>query len=116
MASEEAVNLPCPFAGQDRAYRIDQAPAGLDHRSAEIKQMLLDGDDPFEPPGCQTPAALRIAPPGPAARTGRVDQDEVGPVAPVGQLGKLVGRVQQPRLDPRSGSLRARRKLAQAPP
>jgi hypothetical protein len=39
---EEAVNLPCPFAGQQRADRIHQAPAGLHQLSRHIEQALLD--------------------------------------------------------------------------
>jgi hypothetical protein len=41
MALEEAVNLPCPFAGQERAHGIDYAPARTHDFGCDVEKPLL---------------------------------------------------------------------------
>src|SRR4051794_18683406 len=108
MTAEEALNLPCPFAGQQRAYGVDQAASGTDQLGADVEQPLLERDDAVETLGRQSPATLGIAPPRPAARTGRVDQDQVRPAGPIYNLGDFVGWVEQTSFDPCACPFRSR--------
>ena len=114
MAVLEALDLPWPFPGQQRANRIDQAPTGADQFRGNIQQPLLGGTEMFEPPRGEPPPAFRVAPPRPASRAWRIDEDQVRLGAPFGQLFQLARRAQQARFDRRCGPLRARGKLGQA--
>jgi hypothetical protein len=77
MAVEEAVDLRCPFAGQDRADGIDEASARADQFGGNVEPPLLQREPTVETLRRETPAALGIAPPRPAARAGRVNEDHV---------------------------------------
>src|SRR5437763_3458443 len=98
MAGEEVFNLPCPFAGQKGADGIDKASPGTDQFGSDVEQALLEGDYAVEPLGCQAPASLGVAPPRAATGTRRIDQDEVGLAAPVGEFVEFLRWVEQPRL------------------
>jgi len=74
MAGKKVRDPACPFAGQYRADRIDQASARLDHLGAEIEQPILGRGEPLEPLGGQAPAALGVPPPGAAAAARCIDQ------------------------------------------
>ena len=67
MADEEVGNLPCPFAGQKRADRIHQTPAGTDEFDGDIEQAPLERDQPVEPLRRKPPTTLRVATPRAAA-------------------------------------------------
>ena len=108
---KEAVNLPCPFAGQERADRIDHAASRSHQLRTKVEQLLLQPNDLVEPVGRQAPPPLRTASPCPTAGAGRVDQDEIGSGSPVGELIELLRRTQQARFDDRTGTLGTRRKL-----
>ena len=70
-------------------------------------------DQAVEPVGRQPPAPLRIAPPGAAARAGRVDQHEIGlPRQSASSRSSLGGLSSRVSID-RAGALGARRKLRQ---
>ena len=69
----------------------------------EVQEPLLERGQAVEPVTVEPPAPLGIAAPGAASGAGRVDQHEVCPVDPLFQRGKLVRRVQKPRLDPGAG-------------
>src|SRR2546430_1883865 len=108
---KEAVNLPCPFTGQERADRIDQTASRPHQLRSKVEQLLLQLDDPIEPLGCEAPAPLGIASPCPTTGAGRVDEDEIGGASPVGELIKLLRWTQQAGLDDRPGTLGTRREL-----
>src|SRR5215472_5881073 len=95
MALTEVLDLACPFAGQERTDGVDEPPARPNQLRADIEKPHLEGDDPLEAIRRQTPAALRVAPPGAAAAAWGVDQDEVGLRPPFGQLFEFVGRAQK---------------------
>src|SRR5581483_3833153 len=97
--SKEALNLPCPFAGQDRAHGVDEPAAGLHQLRTDPKQPLLRGYEPVEPFRRQPPPAFRIAAPRSAPRAWRIDQDEVGFSAPVCQLLQFLRRAKQSGFD-----------------
>src|SRR6476646_1556049 len=99
MAAKEALNLPCPFAGQERAHGIDQATTRADKLRCIVEQTLLRSSQPLKPLSRQTPSPFRIAPPRPASGAWRIDQDEVSLVAPVSKLVELMGRTEQACLD-----------------
>src|SRR3954463_13969312 len=104
MADEEGLNLPCPFAGQKRADRIDQPAPGTDQLGTDIEQPQLACDQAVQPLGREAPTTLRIAPPRAAARAWRIDQDEIGLCAPVGELRELIRRVEKPHFDACAGA------------
>src|SRR5947209_19683171 len=114
MADEEGVDLACPFAGQNRAYCIDQSAARPDQLGGDVEQALLDSGEALEPLGREAPAAFRVAPPCAAARARRIDQDEVGRRAKIGKLGELAGWAEQARFDAGSGACCAGSELRQA--
>ena len=64
---KKALDLPCPFTGQDRANRIDEVPAGLDQLGGDREQAVLQADKPVEPFRRQAPPPFGIATPGAAA-------------------------------------------------
>src|SRR5207248_11320326 len=99
MAGEKVFNLPCPFAGQERTDGVDEAAPGNDQFGSDDEQALLQRDYAVEPLGCQAPASLGVAPPGAATGARRVDKNEIGKTAPVGELVEFFRRVEQPGLD-----------------
>src|SRR3954468_23565604 len=108
MADEEGLNLPCPFAGQKRADRVDQPAAGTDQFRADIEQPLLYCDQAVQPLGREAPTTLRIAPPRAAARAWRIDQDEIGLRPPVGERDELIRHVEKPHFDACAGAVAPR--------
>src|SRR4051794_32912447 len=113
---KEAVNLPCPFAEQERADRVHETAAGFYQLRAYVEQPLLKRDDTVEALGCQPPASFGIAPPRAASRTGRVNEDEVRAFPPIRELLQFMRRIKQQRLNGRAGTLRSRCKLRQPDP
>src|SRR5690348_2994671 len=108
MALAEVLDLACPFAGQERTYRVND-PAARPHQfRANVEKPILDGDHTIEAIGREAPAPLRVAPPGAAAAARSVDEDEVGFGLPFSKLFQLVGRIEKPDLDCSSCSFRAR--------
>src|SRR5438270_6952537 len=83
MRGEEVPNLPCPFAGQKRADRINQVTAGPDQLCGDSEQALLRFDQTVEALGGEPPSPFRVAAPRAAARAWRIDQHEIGGSAPV---------------------------------
>src|SRR5256885_4530306 len=116
MRGEEVPNLPCPFAGQKRADRINQVTAGPDQLCGDFEQALLGFDQAVEALGGKPPSPFRVAAPRAAARAWRIDQYEVGGSAPVVELFQLARRAQQARLDLSAGALGAWSQLRQPPP
>ena len=76
--------------------------------------MRLQRDHFVEAVGAEPPASLRIAPPRPAARAGRIDQHDVGLAFKVFELLGLAPAVEQAGLDGGVGAGRARGKFGQA--
>ena len=68
MTLEEVVNLPCPFAGQERTDRINQPSAWTDQFRGNVEQPLLNSNKTIEPFGRKAPPALRITAPRAASR------------------------------------------------
>ena len=99
MTLKEAFDLPCPFAGQQRADRIDKPPPRPNELGGDVEEALLSTHQAIETTGRESPSPFRIAPPRTAARTWRVDKDEVGPVSTVGKLVQLTRRIKQANLD-----------------
>ena len=83
MTLEEAVDLACPFARQERADRVDERASGRHQRRSDIDQAFLHTDEAVEPFGREPPTPFRVAAPGAGAGAGRIDEDEIGGVAPV---------------------------------
>src|SRR6185503_17597555 len=106
MAIEEAGDLPCPFAGQERADGIDEASPGPDQLGGDIEQARLRFNQAVETFSSEAPAPFRVAAPGAAARAGRVDEDEVGVTAPIIEVIELSRRIEQPRFDRRASAVR----------
>src|SRR4051812_13208769 len=99
MALAEGFNLSCPFAGQEGAYSIDEAAAGLHQLRSKIEQPRLHRNQAIEPLGREPPAAFRIAAPRSASRAGRIDKHQIRLAAPFVEVVQLARRVQQLRLD-----------------
>src|SRR5689334_18671183 len=99
MALKEAFNLPCPFAGQERADGVDEAASGPHQLCPDVEQALLRRYHPIQALGSEPPSAFGIAPPCPAAGTRRVDEHEVRFSMPVGKLDEFRRSVEQSRLD-----------------
>ena len=78
MAGKEIMHLAGAFLVEQRADDIDQRPARLDQRRRDAEQAALGVDEPVDPSRGQPPARLGIAPPRAGARTGRVDQHDIG--------------------------------------
>ena len=85
MAAEEGGSLPCPFAGQQRANRIDEPSPGTHQLGGDVEQPRLHSRQSLQPLGSKPPASLGIAPPGSASGAGRVDQHEVAAGPQLGQ-------------------------------
>src|SRR3546814_8549491 len=69
----------------------------------------------FKARGGEPPAQFGSAPPGAAARTGRIDEDARRPAPPVGEHVGFLPGIEQPRLDARrTGALGAWRQLLEA--
>src|SRR5215217_4531374 len=95
MPAEEVVYLTCPFAGQKRTDSINQTPARPHELGADFEQPLLARYEFIEPFRSQSPAPLRITPPGPAARTRCIYENKVGRRSPFREFLRLVRRVHQ---------------------
>src|SRR5438270_7896991 len=109
MTVEKDGNLRCPFAGQERAHRIDQPALRPNELRRYSEQALLGFDEAVEAVGREPPPAFRIAAPGAAARAWRIDQHQVGTCAPIGEVVEFARRTQQARVDLSAGTLGARR-------
>src|SRR4051812_16408716 len=99
MTVEKGTNLPCPFAGQERAHRIDQPASGPNELRGDSEQALLSFDQALKPLWGEPPTAFRIPAPGTAARARRIHQDQVRRFTPVCELVEFAWRVQQTRFD-----------------
>src|SRR5215467_5437311 len=114
MALKKVLNLPCPFAGQERAYGVDEPPAWTDKLSRDVQEPLLKDDDAVQPFRREAPAPLRIASPRSTARAGSVDEDEICAIPPIGKLLDFARGVEQEAFDGRAGSLSSWRQLREA--
>src|SRR5690349_20817353 len=115
MALEEAFDLPGPLALEERADGVHETAARLDQLSGNAEQPLLHRNDAVEPLRREAPASFGIAAPRAGSRARRVDQDEVGRIAPFTEPVQLMRRVQQQRLDASAGLLGTRPELRQSP-
>lgn len=85
MSGKEGFHLPGAFFIEQRADGIEHPPTRTNKRRSQSQHMLLDRASARQFRLIQPPARLGIAPPGPAARTGRIDQNRIGPVLPIGK-------------------------------
>ena len=113
--AEEALDLPCPFAGQQRANRIDEASARLHQFRGDVEQPLLQRStrrSRRSGVSRHRPSGLRRHVPLP--EQGASTSTTLGAFAPVDQLFQFPGRTEQPGLDRGAGPLSARGQLRQA--
>src|SRR3546814_5526388 len=76
IATEERIHLFAPFPIKQGTYRIDHGSPLHRKPSPNIHNPRLFGNETFQPRRAKPPAPLRIAPPRPRARTGRIRSEE----------------------------------------
>src|SRR3954451_1216496 len=99
MTLEEVVNLPCPFAGQERTDCIDEPSAWANQFRGDVEQALLNSNEPIKPLRREAPSAFRVTAPRPASRARSIHQNQVRLAAPLGKFFQFLGRTKQNSLD-----------------
>src|SRR3546814_15184651 len=77
IATEERIHLFAPFPIKQGTYRIDHGSPLHRKSSPNIHNPRLFGNETFQPRRAKPPAPLRIPPPRPRPRTGRIDQNAI---------------------------------------
>ena len=93
----KALDLLAVLRRQHRAGDVGDPPARLHHGARAIKHFDLVLQPDLQRAGPHPPFGVGIAPPGAGARTGRVDQNEIGGRLDVGERLGLALRARGPR-------------------